>query len=95
MRPERGGRRRGGEGGEGAEREGDGAEDGRGAEESGGKGAARGGARAEEPIRVTVVYFVTPVGKITRTDMERFAAAFEAWDQQAIWGGSFVVKEKS
>lgn len=51
------------------------------------------GARAEEPIRVTVVYFVTPVGKVTKKDMETFSKAFEAWDREAIWGGSFVVKE--
>jgi hypothetical protein len=51
------------------------------------------GARAEEPIRVTVVYFVTPVGEVTRKDMESFAAAFAQWDNQAIWGGSFVTKE--
>ncbi|MBL0210051.1 MAG: hypothetical protein IPQ13_03920 [Holophagaceae bacterium] len=51
------------------------------------------GARAEEPIRVTVVYFVTPVGKITEKDMQQFAKAFSAWDSQAIWGGSFVTKE--
>ena len=51
------------------------------------------GARAEEPIRVTVVYFVTPVGEVTREDMESFAAAFARWDTQAIWGGSFVTKE--
>ena len=51
------------------------------------------GERAEEPIRVTVVYFVTPVGEVTRKDMESFAAAFEQWDGQAIWGGSFVVKD--
>jgi hypothetical protein len=51
------------------------------------------GARAEEPIRVTVVYFVTPKGAVTRKDMEAFAAAFARWDQQAIWGGSFVTKE--
>ena len=51
------------------------------------------GARAEEPIRVTVVYFVTPVGEVTRRDMESFTAAFESWDGQAIWGGSFVTKE--
>jgi hypothetical protein len=51
------------------------------------------GARAEEPIRVTVVYFVTPVGEVTRRDMETFTAAFESWDGQAIWGGSFVTKE--
>ncbi len=51
------------------------------------------GARADEPIRVTVVYFVTPVGKVTRKDMETFAQAFAQWDRQAIWGGSFVTKE--
>jgi hypothetical protein len=51
------------------------------------------GQRAEEPIRVTVVYFVTPVGKVTSEDMKRFAAAFAEWDGQAIWGGSFVTKE--
>ena len=51
------------------------------------------GARAEEPIRVTVVYFVTPVGKVTSKDMEQFAKAFGQWDSQAIWGGSFVTKE--
>jgi hypothetical protein len=51
------------------------------------------GARAEEPIRVTVVYFVTPKGEVTRKDMEAFAKAFAQWDQQAIWGGSFVTKE--
>jgi len=51
------------------------------------------GARAEEPIRVTVVYFVTPVAAVSRKDMETFAAAFERWDAQAIWGGSFVTKE--
>jgi hypothetical protein len=57
-------------------------------------GAGYRGARADEPIRVTVVYFVTPVGAITRADMANFAKAFAAWDSQAIWGGSFVVKEK-
>jgi hypothetical protein len=51
------------------------------------------GARAEEPIRVSVVYFVTPVRQVTRQDMEAFAAAFARWDAQAIWGGSFVTKE--
>jgi hypothetical protein len=51
------------------------------------------GARADEPVRVTVVYFVTPVGEVTRRDLEAFAAAFERWDGQAIWGGSFVTKE--
>jgi hypothetical protein len=56
-------------------------------------GAGFRGARAEEPIRVTVVYFVTPVGKVSRKDMESFAAAFSQWDSQAIWGGSFVTKE--
>jgi hypothetical protein len=42
---------------------------------------------------VTVVYFVTPVADVTRRDMESFAAAFARWDEQAIWGGSFVTKE--
>lgn len=56
-------------------------------------GAGYQGARAEEPIRVTVVYFVTPVGTITERDMETFASAFSQWDAQAIWGGSFVTKE--
>ncbi|MDP2876462.1 MAG: hypothetical protein Q8O00_09790 [Holophaga sp.] len=51
------------------------------------------GARADEPIRVTVVYFVTPVGKVTARDMETFTKAFTQWDSQAIWGGSFVTKE--
>ena len=51
------------------------------------------GARADEPIRVTVVYFVTPVGKVTARDMDTFAKAFAQWDAQAIWGGSFVTKE--
>jgi hypothetical protein len=51
------------------------------------------GERAEEPIRVTVVYFVTPVGKVTAKDMDTFAKAFSQWDSQAIWGGSFVTKE--
>jgi hypothetical protein len=58
-------------------------------------GAGYRGARAEEPIRVTVVYFVTPRGEVTRKDMEAFAAAFALWDTQAIWGGSFVTKEAS
>ena len=52
------------------------------------------GKRANEPIRVTVAYFVTPNGEVTREDMDSFAAAFEAWDSQAIWGGSFVVDEE-
>ena len=51
------------------------------------------GARADEPIRVTVVYFVTPIGKVTARDMETFTKAFAQWDSQAIWGGSFVTKE--
>ena len=51
------------------------------------------GARAEEPIRVTVVYFVTPIGKVSEKDMLQFAKAFSTWDSQAIWGGSFVTKE--
>lgn len=51
------------------------------------------GKRAEEPIRVTVVYFVTPIGQVTPADMENFTKAFTAWDSQAIWGGSFVTKE--
>jgi hypothetical protein len=58
-------------------------------------GAGFQGARAEEPIRVTVVYFVTPRGQVTRKDMEGFASAFARWDQQAIWGGSFVTKNAS
>ncbi len=49
--------------------------------------------RAEEPIRVTVVYFVTPVGAVTERDMQAFSRAFAQWDSQAIWGGSFVTKE--
>ncbi|MCA9840946.1 MAG: hypothetical protein KC475_02415 [Cyanobacteria bacterium HKST-UBA03] len=52
------------------------------------------GQRAEEPVRVTVVYFVTPTGEITEADMNAFAKAFEQWDNQAIWGGSFVVKDE-
>jgi hypothetical protein len=56
-------------------------------------GSGHRGARAEEPVRVTVVYFVTPVGEVTRADMESFARAFARWDEQAIWGGSFVTKE--
>lgn len=56
-------------------------------------GSGQRGARAEEPIRVTVVYFVTPVGKVTEKDMDTFAKAFSQWDAQAVWGGSFVTKE--
>lgn len=58
-------------------------------------GAGYRGARAEEPIRVTVVYFVTPVAEVTRKNMENFSAAFASWDTHAIWGGSFVTKETS
>jgi hypothetical protein len=56
-------------------------------------GSGQRGARAEEPVRVTVVYFVTPVGEVTSRDMRAFADAFARWDEQAIWGGSFVTKE--
>jgi hypothetical protein len=42
---------------------------------------------------VTVIYFVTPADSVTRADMANFANAFAAWDGQAIWGGSFVVKQ--
>jgi len=55
-------------------------------------GAGYQGNRAEEPIRVTVIYFVTPVGKVTKADMQTFTKAFAQWDSQAIWGGSFVTK---
>lgn len=58
-------------------------------------GSGYAGQRADEPIRVTVVYFVTPVGRITDRDMSAFAQAFSQWDGQAIWGGSFVTKETS
>lgn len=57
------------------------------------RGSGWEGKRAEEPVRVTVVYFVTPVSKVSRADMENFAKAFAQWDSQAIWGGSFVTKE--
>jgi len=56
-------------------------------------GSGYSGSRAEEPIRVTVVYFVTPVGKVSEKDMEQLTKAFSQWDAQAIWGGSFVTKE--
>jgi hypothetical protein len=51
------------------------------------------GQRAEEPIRVTVVYFVTPRGPVTEADMRSFSAAFERWDEKAVWGGSFVTQK--
>lgn len=57
------------------------------------QGSGYRGQRAEEPIRVTVVYFVTPVGEVTQADMDNFSNAFEAWDASAVWGGSFVTKE--
>lgn len=57
------------------------------------EGSGYRGQRVEEPIRVTVVYFVTPVGEVTRADMDKFSNAFEAWDQRAIWGGSFVTAD--
>ena len=60
-------------------------------EYSGGKGFQ--GHRDDAPIRVTVVYFVTPVGEVNEKDMDTFTAAFKKWDTQAIWGGSFVTKE--
>ncbi len=56
-------------------------------------GSGHEGARADEPIRVTVVYFVTPIGKVTARDMDAFTKAFAQWDSQAIWGGSFVTQE--
>lgn len=54
----------------------------------GGTGFA--GKRSDEPVRVTVVYFVTPIAEVSEADMQNFANAFQAWDSQAIWGGSFV-----
>ncbi len=51
------------------------------------------GQRADEPIRVTVVYFVTPIGEVSEADMKTFTKTFESWDKQALWSGSFVVKE--
>ncbi len=59
------------------------------------EGSGYWGNRADEPIRVTVVYFVTPVGEVTERDMQTFTHAFESWDQQAIWGGSFVTGEET
>lgn len=57
------------------------------------EGGGYSGQRADEPIRVTAVYFVTPKGQVTEKDMEAFSQTFEQWDKQAIWGGSFVVPE--
>lgn len=59
------------------------------------EGAGFRGKRAEEPVRVTVVYFVTPKGEVTQKDMDNFSKTFESWDKQAIWGGSFVVPENN
>ena len=56
-------------------------------------GSGWSGQRADEPIRVTVVTFVTPVGRVTRKDVDAFGKAFASWDKEAIWGGSFVTKE--
>jgi hypothetical protein len=30
---------------------------------------------------------------VSRKDMDAFTKAFQAWDGEAIWGGSFVTKE--
>jgi hypothetical protein len=50
------------------------------------------GERAQdEPIRVTVSYFVTPKGEVTEKDMQAFVEKFKEWDKQAIWGGSLVL----
>lgn len=57
------------------------------------EGAGYRGQRAEEPIRVTVCYFVTPKGEVTDEDMRTFTRTFEQWDKKAIWGGSFVVPD--
>lgn len=57
-------------------------------------GAGFSGKRSEEPVRVTVVYFVTPTGEVTEKDTERFSETFAGWDKQAIWGGSFVTGEQ-
>jgi hypothetical protein len=48
------------------------------------------GNRAPEPVRVTVVYFVTPKGPVQESDMEKMAETFAKWDGEAIWGGSFT-----
>jgi len=57
-------------------------------------GAGFSSKRSEEPVRVTVVYFVTPVGEVTEKDTEKFAETFSGWDKEAIWGGSFVTGEQ-
>lgn len=59
------------------------------------EGSGYRGQRAEEPIRVTVCYFVTPKGEVTAKDMENFSKKFEEWDKEALWGGSFVVPESN
>ena len=57
-------------------------------------GSGFSGKRSEEPVRVTVVYFVTPIGEVTEKDTEKFAQTFAGWDKEAIWGGSFVTGEQ-
>jgi len=57
-------------------------------------GAGFAGKRADERVRVTVCYFVTPRGELTEADMETFARKFQEWDKKAVWGGSFVVPEQ-
>lgn len=56
-------------------------------------GSGFSGKRAEERIRVTVCYFVTPNGPLTHKDMKAFAEKFKEWDKKAIWGGSFVLPQ--
>ncbi len=57
------------------------------------RGAGFAGKRSDEPVRVTVVYFVTPIGEVTEADTQKFADTFASWDKEAIWGGSFVTGE--
>ncbi|HYV47581.1 MAG TPA: hypothetical protein VFA20_22135 [Myxococcaceae bacterium] len=57
-------------------------------------GAGFAGKRADERVRVTVCYFVTPRGELTGADMSTFAKKFQEWDKKAVWGGSFVVPEQ-
>lgn len=51
------------------------------------------GQRAEERVRVTVSYFVTPRGPLTEKDLRVLAGKFREWDRRALWGGSFVQPE--
>lgn len=51
------------------------------------------GQRAEERVRVTVSYFVTPRGPLTEKDLRVLAGKFREWDKRALWGGSFVKPE--